>query len=94
MIKQIYLSKAYVAEQRILVDNTETASKDQGFQNTWRQLAVHIYQASRQDPDLEAVLKRENVRVGTTPPPLPQPPSPLSSSKTPSPVQTSHPAGQ
>jgi len=94
MIKQIFLSKAYVAEQRILVDDTEIASKDQGFQNTWRQLAVHIYQASRQDPDLDALLKNENVRVGTTPPPLPQAPAPLSSPKTPSPAPTSHPTGQ
>lgn len=87
MIKQIFLSKAIVAEQRTLIDNTETASMDQGYQNTWRQLAVHIYQASRQDPALAAVLKNENVDVGTTPPPAP-------SSKTPSPAPAPHPAGQ
>jgi len=87
MIKQISLSKAVIAEQRILVDDTETASKDQAFLNTWRQLAVHIYQASREDPDLAAVLTNENVRVGTTPPPPPQPPPSALSSKTPAPSQ-------
>lgn len=93
MIKQIFVSKAIVAAQRLLVDNTETASQGPAYQNTWKQLAVHIYNASRQDPELAAVLKAENVAVGTTPPPKPLIPSP--SSKTPSPAPTTpHPAGQ
>ena len=94
MIKQIFLGKAVYAEQRLLVDNTEAASKDQAYQNTWKQLAVHIYNASRQDPELAAVLKNENVTVGTTPPPMPKPPASSPSSKIPSSAPVPHSAGQ
>ena len=68
LIKQTFVSKALIAEQRIMVDNQEIASTGAAYQNTWKELAVHIYQASRQDPPLAAVLKTERVTISSTPP--------------------------
>jgi len=93
-IKQIFLSRALDQEQRQLVDSQETASTGPGYENAWKQLAVHIYQASRQDPALTQVLKNANVDVhansaaGAAPATTPSaPPAP---SKTP--AAPTHPA--
>jgi hypothetical protein len=92
MIEQIFLSKDIYRAQRTLVDDQEIASTGAAYQNTWRQLAVHIYYAGRQDPDLAAVLKNEKVNVSSTPPALPTPTS-GTPSKQPSVAAPPHPAG-
>jgi hypothetical protein len=74
-IKQIFLSRDLDAEQRQLVDYQETASSSPTYENGWKQLALHIYQASGADPDLVAVLKKENVVIHTSPQAAPDPAS-------------------
>jgi hypothetical protein len=94
LVKQIFLSRAIISEQHILVDNREIASTGEAYQTTWKELAVHIYQGSRQDPPLAAILKTERVNISTTPPAsiLPPPaPSPLSS-KSPTPTFSPSPS--
>ena len=89
LIKQIFLSRALNLEQRQLVDSQETASTASGYENLWKQLALHIYQASRQDPTLAGVLKNEKVEVHPTAPaasdatPNPTSSAPSASSKAP-----------
>jgi len=93
VFKQVSLSKEVYKEQRMLVDSQEVVSTGPAYQNTWRQLAVHIYYAGKQDPDLAAVLKNEKVTISTTAPPGPTSPTP-SSSKVPSSTPPLHPAAQ
>jgi hypothetical protein len=87
-IKQIFLSRDLNQAQRVLVDNQQTASGGPTYENLWKQLALHIYQASRQDPALAAVLKSEKVEIhsgapaGTTTP-TPPASAPSASSKAP-----------
>jgi hypothetical protein len=96
LIKQIFLSRDLNQEQRLLVDSRETVSQGSGFENLWKQLAIHIYQASRQDPALVEVLKNEKVEIHANPAagagsaPVTTPPAPPASSKTP--VVPLHPA--
>jgi hypothetical protein len=97
MIKQIFLSRSIRQEQRLLADSQETIAAGPGYENAWTQLAIHIYQASHQDPDLAAVLKSENLTIKPKPPagstdsstPSTPPPSPTS---TKTPAATPHPA--
>lgn len=88
MVKQIFLSRAIYTEQHLLVDNEEIASTGEAYQSTWKQLAVHIYQESRQDPALAAILTKEKVAISTTPPPLPGTSTNAPSSKIPGPSTT------
>lgn len=96
LIKQIFLSHALNQEQSSLVDSQETASSGPAFENTWKQLAIHIYQASRQDPVLVDVLKNNNITIHMGPPsgagsaPATAPSAPTAPSKTP--ASPPHPA--
>ncbi len=92
MIEQIFLSRDVYRQQRQLIDNQEIATSGAAYQNTWRQLAVHIYSVSHQDPELTAVLRNNKVVIGTTPPPAATTPTLAPSSKSPS--SAPHPAGQ
>jgi hypothetical protein len=67
LIKQIFLGRALDQEERLLVDSRETASTGPGYENAWKQLAIHIYQASRQDPALAQLLKNANVDIHANP---------------------------
>jgi len=67
LIKQIFLSRALNQEQRILADSQEMADSATTYENAWKQLALHIFQASRQDPALAQVLKNDNVEIHTGP---------------------------
>jgi len=102
LIKQIFLSRALNVEQRVLLDSQEVASTGNEYESAWKQLAIHIYQASHQDPALTEVLKNENVMVqggpaagtGSVPAVTPSAPAltpsvPSASSKTP--VAPPHP---
>jgi hypothetical protein len=86
-IKQIFLSRALAQEQRQFVDTQQTASTAPGYEDAWKQLAVHIYKASREDPALAQVLKNENVDIHANPvagaAPATTPSAPPASSKTP-----------
>jgi len=62
-IQEIFLSRALNQEQRQLLDDRETISTGAAYENAWKQLAVHIYEASRQDPALAEVLKNEKVEI-------------------------------
>ena len=89
-IKQIFLSRDLIQERRLLVDSQETASLGSGYENAWKQLAIHIYQASHDDPALAAILKNEKVGspfkrgCGTGSAPATPPSTPPASSKHPS----------
>lgn len=77
-IKQIFLSRQLNLAQRVYVDSQETASTAGSYEEAWKQLAIHIYQASRQDETLADVLKNEKVDIhpnatpgtGTVPAPV------------------------
>ena len=96
LIEQIFLSRALNRQQRMLVDSEEMVSTATTYENNWKSLAIHIYQASRQDPALEEVLKNEGVAIRSGQPPVAGSPSattsspPQVSSKTP--VTPPHPA--
>jgi hypothetical protein len=101
LLKQILVTRALDQKQRQLVDCQETASTGPGYENAWKQLAIHIYQASHQDPGLTQLLKDQNVEIhqkldadsGTAPlsAPLSAPPIPPSSAKTPAPAPSRAP---
>jgi hypothetical protein len=86
MIEQIFLSRALSREQRMLVDSQEMVSSATAYENNWKSLAIHIYQASRQDPALAEVLKNEgvNIRSGLPPGTGPSPATTPSASSKPS----------
>jgi hypothetical protein len=67
MIKQIFLSRDLKEQQRQLIDTQEMITQGNSFETYWKQLAMGVFQASRQDPTLAAVLKDANVQVHTKP---------------------------
>jgi hypothetical protein len=88
-ITQIFLSRNLIREQRELVENQDTISQGAQYENAWKQLAIHIYQASAQDPALAAILKTENIGIhqnasaNTGSAPATTPSAPPASSQTP-----------
>jgi hypothetical protein len=66
--KQIFLARDLNQEQRILLDSQEVISQGNSYESMWKQLALRVFQASRQDPELADVLKKENVQVRAAPP--------------------------
>lgn len=68
-VSQIFLQRSVYTQQRTLVDNQETITTGPAYQNAWRQLSVHIYQAGKTDPALATVLKSEKVTITTQAPP-------------------------
>jgi hypothetical protein len=84
-IKQIFLSRDLNHQQRNLVDSQQVITEGAQYENAWKQLAMHMYEASHNDPALTAILKSENVDVrptekgnpasGTTPTTAPAMPS-------------------
>ena len=71
MIKQIFLSRDLKQQQRLLIDSQEMITQGNSFETYWKQLAMGVFQASRQDPTLAAVLKDANVQVHSKPPAAP-----------------------
>lgn len=67
LIKQIFLERTLDQEQRGLVSTQEIASSGAAYENAWKQLAVRIYQASRQDPALAEVLKNAKIDIHGAP---------------------------
>jgi hypothetical protein len=91
-LKQIFLSRDLNQAQRVLVDSQEAISQGNTYENMWKQLAMRIYQASRQDPVLAGVLKKENVQVRAAPPTPPgSTPGATPSSASPVSTKTPHP---
>ncbi len=93
LIKQIFLSRQLNLEQRIYADSQQTAASAATYEGAWKQLAVRIYQLSRQDPPLADVLKNEKVEIhpnaSAAAGAAPVTPAPSSSSK--APVPPPHP---
>jgi hypothetical protein len=89
MIEEVYLSSALTREQMVLVAMRDVVSTSPGYENAWKQLAFHIYQAGRQDPALIALLKSEqidihpNTAADAGSPPATTPPTSPPSSKDP-----------
>jgi hypothetical protein len=87
IIKEIFLSRALAQEQMGLIGIQDVVSTGPTYENDWKQLALSIYQASRHDPDLAALLKKDQIEIemkpvadaasppATTPPPPPPLPS-------------------
>jgi hypothetical protein len=98
LIKQIFLNRDFNQEQRVLVESQQTASTGPAYENAWKQLALHIYQGSRQDPALAEVLKKENVEIHPNPAagadsaPATTPSAPAASASSKTPVAPPHPA--
>ena len=67
--KEITLSRGILHEQKLLVDDHETADTAATYETAWRDLALRVYQGSRQDPALMDLLNSENVKVHQGPPP-------------------------
>lgn len=67
LIKQIFLERTLLQTQRGLIDIQEVASTGPAFKNAWEQLAVRVYQASRQDPALAQVLKNAKIEIRNKP---------------------------
>jgi hypothetical protein len=63
MIKQVFLTRELNQLQRTLLESQDVVSQGSSYENAWKQLATHIYQASRQDPTLADILRKENVAV-------------------------------
>lgn len=95
MIKQIFLTRDLNQLQRTLVESQQVISEGSEYHNAWQKLAMSIYQASRQDPTLDAVLKSEKVEVRATKPPGPgtavPPTAPAPSTAAKAPVAPPHP---
>jgi hypothetical protein len=67
LIKQIFLERTLLQAQRGLINTQEMASTGPAFESAWKQLAVHVYQASRQDPALAEVLKNAKIEIHNKP---------------------------
>jgi hypothetical protein len=63
MIKQIFMTRELNRLHRTLAESQQVISEGSYYQNAWQKLALSIYEASRQDPTLAAVLKKENVGI-------------------------------
>jgi hypothetical protein len=91
LLKQIFLSRAIIREQHVLVDSHETADSDSVYQSAWEKLALSVYKSGAQDPAMFDLLKNEGVSIHEGPPPGSTPavpsavPVPSASTK---PVQT------
>jgi hypothetical protein len=66
MIKQIFLTRELNKQHRTLVEYQQVISEGTAYQNAWQKLAMSIYQASREDPTLAEVLRKESVEVRAT----------------------------
>jgi hypothetical protein len=62
-IKQIFLSRDLNHQQRNLVDSQQVISDGSEYENAWKQLALHMYEASKDDPALTGILKKENIDI-------------------------------
>ena len=92
MIKNVFIIRALNKQQRLLIQSEQMASAAPQYENAWKTLAMHVYQSSRNDPTLAAVLKNAAVQVrseasanpdaGTT-----LAPSPATAPLTPAPVK-------
>ena len=91
ILKEIFLSRSLSRQQLVLLDVREVVSTGPGYEKAWQQLALPIYQASRQDPALAALLKNEHIAIHPNPavgagsPPATTPPGTPPSSKGPVP---------
>jgi hypothetical protein len=77
-VEQIYLSRAIYQQRQVLIDSQQIVSYGQSYESSWKQLAARVYLASRQDPALADVLKRNKIAVQANKPassdvPTPQP---------------------
>jgi hypothetical protein len=63
LIKLALLSRSLTQKQRDLVDTQNMVATAGTYENAWKQLSLHIYSASRQDPALAQVLKNEGVEI-------------------------------
>jgi len=92
MIKQIFLTRELNQLQRTLLESQDVVSQGSSYENAWKQLATHIYQASRQDPALADILRKENVAVheNAPAPTQPAPPAPGTAASTKAQVTPTH----
>ena len=67
IIKEIFLSRALAQEQMGLIGIQDVVSTGPTYENDWKQLALSIYQASRHDPDLAALLKKDQIEIEMKP---------------------------
>ena len=103
MIKHIFLEREINKARAELVDSQETANTGPAFENAWKQLAMRVFEDSRQDTALNELLKKDGVQVRANPaadgtnqapsasaPPLPMVPPKISTAPT-SPKTTTSP---
>jgi hypothetical protein len=96
MMKQILLERDLNKRRQDLVDSQEIANTGAAFENAWKQLAMRIFQNSKQDQALLDLLRRDGVQVRANPntdmsPPATPTPLPMVPPKTS--AGPAHPAG-
>ena len=62
-IRCIFLERSLNREHAVLVDCQQTASTAVEYQRMWKMIALHLYQASTQDPAFVQLLKDEQIKV-------------------------------
>jgi hypothetical protein len=60
---EIYLGHLMFQQQKMLVQAEQFAGTGASYENSWKQLAAHIYQAGASDAALRDVLKRNQIEV-------------------------------
>jgi hypothetical protein len=96
LFKQILLQRDLGKKRQELADYQEVANTGAAFENAWKQIAMRIFQDSRQDQALSDLLKRDGVLVRANTnadggnPPATAPPLPMVPPKVSTPM--SHPA--
>jgi hypothetical protein len=97
MMKEILLERDLNKRRQDLVDSQEIANSGPAFENAWKQLAMRIFQNSKQDQAMIDLLKRDGVQVRANPTtdtsaqPATAAPLPMVPPKTSTP--SAHPAG-
>jgi hypothetical protein len=91
MIKQIFLTRALVKEQHVLVDAHEIAAGDSIYQSGWEKLAMTIWKSGAQDPAMYELLKSERIKIHQGPPPGATNAAPVPSASS-DPLAMPHPA--
>ncbi len=71
--KEITLSRTIVRAQHTLTDDQETADSATLYEKRWQNLALSVYEASKQDPAMADLLKSEGIHVHQVGPETPNP---------------------
>ena len=63
MIKNVFIAREFNRTQHQLVQDGEMAAAAPQYETAWKTLAMHIYEKSKTDPALAAILKNAAVQI-------------------------------